>query len=212
MPVKLFILGVPHTQTAARSSTCPFTMKTRMLCRVMRRLGHEVVYLGVEGAEVECSEQVAVVSAELYKRTFPSIVSTPRSPRFKKEDLETRSRGERRERNEGPGVSAGSARWRSRLGHARRRLRACHPMRELASPWESYFIAFGGTPSMPVDHGAAWHACPMNHGQVANKSSSVGVVGRRRATSFANWPKRLSNELGSPTGCSANESTSAIDL
>ena len=45
-------------------------MKTRMLCRMMRRLGHEVVYLGVEGAEVECSEQVAVVPAELWERTF----------------------------------------------------------------------------------------------------------------------------------------------
>ena len=40
-------------------------MKTRMLCRMMRRLGHEVVYLGVEGAEVECAVQVAVVPAEL---------------------------------------------------------------------------------------------------------------------------------------------------
>ena len=65
MPVKLFILGVPHTQTVVRFSSCPFTMKTRMLCRMMRRLGHEVVYLGVEGAEVECAVQVAVVPAEL---------------------------------------------------------------------------------------------------------------------------------------------------
>ena len=101
MRLKLSILGVPHTQTAARFSKCLFTMKTRMLCRMMRRLGHEVVYLGVEGAEVECSEQVAVVPAVLWERTFSAPVSNPRppcSPRFKKEDFETRSRGERREK------------------------------------------------------------------------------------------------------------------
>ncbi|MCA9203464.1 MAG: hypothetical protein KDA59_10485, partial [Planctomycetales bacterium] len=81
MQVKLFILGVPHTQTVVRFSSCPFTMKTRMLCRMMRRLGHEMVYLGVEGAETGCSEQVAVVPAVLWERTFPSTVSTPRPQR-----------------------------------------------------------------------------------------------------------------------------------
>lgn len=37
---------------------------------MMRRLGHEVVYLGVKGAKVECSEQAAAVPDELWERTF----------------------------------------------------------------------------------------------------------------------------------------------
>src|SRR5262245_61211956 len=60
--MKIFVLGVPHTQTTRDFSTCPFTTKTWNQCRMLHRRGHEVIHLGVEGSDPECSQNVAVVS------------------------------------------------------------------------------------------------------------------------------------------------------
>lgn len=68
--MQIFVLGVPHTQTTAAFTTCPFTMKTRMLCRMMTGLGHEVIHLGVEGSQVDCTEHVSVVPESLWRETF----------------------------------------------------------------------------------------------------------------------------------------------
>src|SRR5947208_2729783 len=60
--MRIFVLGVHHTQTTRAFTTCPFTMKTCYQCRMFRRLGHEVIHLGVEGSDPDCTENVAVVS------------------------------------------------------------------------------------------------------------------------------------------------------
>ena len=62
LPMKLHVLGVPHTISRKHFSTCAFTQKVVNLCAMMSRRGHEVIHYGVEGAEVEASERVDIVS------------------------------------------------------------------------------------------------------------------------------------------------------
>jgi hypothetical protein len=51
----------------AAFTTCPFTMKTWQLCRMMHERGHRVIHLGVEGSDPPCSEHVSVIPRELYE-------------------------------------------------------------------------------------------------------------------------------------------------
>jgi glycosyltransferase involved in cell wall biosynthesis/SAM-dependent methyltransferase len=77
--LKLFILGLPHTQTldpaTSQQTTCAFTSKIWNLCRMLHRRGHEVIHLGVEGSTPECTEHVSVVTladwAPLYGKRKP---------------------------------------------------------------------------------------------------------------------------------------------
>ena len=62
--MKIFVLGVPHTQTTREFNTCPFTIKAWNQCRMLHRRGHEVVHIGVEGSDPECSENVAAISRD----------------------------------------------------------------------------------------------------------------------------------------------------
>lgn len=58
--MKIFVLGVPHTQTNVKFNTCAYTMKVYNLCRMMLKRGHHVIHLGVEGSDVPCTEHVIV--------------------------------------------------------------------------------------------------------------------------------------------------------
>jgi 4-hydroxy-3-methylbut-2-enyl diphosphate reductase IspH len=62
--MKIFVLGVPHAQTTRAFNTCPFTMKAWHQCQMLHRRGHEVIHIGVEGADPECSENVAAISRD----------------------------------------------------------------------------------------------------------------------------------------------------
>lgn len=72
--MKIFVLGLPHTQTldpaTSEHTSCAFTSQIWYLCRMMHRQGHEVIHLGVEGSEPECSEHVSVVSSEDYEEIY----------------------------------------------------------------------------------------------------------------------------------------------
>lgn len=68
--MKLFVLGVPHTVTSPDFSHCAFSMKVLHLCKMMKREGHEVIHLGVEGSEVECTENVSLVSHSEWKHFY----------------------------------------------------------------------------------------------------------------------------------------------
>lgn len=59
--MKILVLGVPHTQTTTEFTTCPFTMKAWNQCRMFHRRGHEVIHLGVEGSDPDCSEHVSIM-------------------------------------------------------------------------------------------------------------------------------------------------------
>ena len=60
--MRIFVLGVPHTQTTRAFNTCPFTMKAWYQCQMLHRRGHEVIHIGVEGSDPECTENVAAIS------------------------------------------------------------------------------------------------------------------------------------------------------
>lgn len=60
--MKLHLLGLPHTVTAAHYSHCAFTGKVLRFPAMMRPLGYEIVHYGVEGAETLATEQVDVMT------------------------------------------------------------------------------------------------------------------------------------------------------
>jgi glycosyltransferase involved in cell wall biosynthesis len=68
--MKIFVLGIPHTQTTTGFTTCAFTMKAFNLCRMMTRLGHTVYHLGTEGSNPECTEHVSVASLRDWTRLY----------------------------------------------------------------------------------------------------------------------------------------------
>jgi len=68
--MKIFVLGLPHTQTSPDFTTCAFTMKAFHLCKMLHRRGHEVIHLGVEGSNPECTEHVSVISESRWKELF----------------------------------------------------------------------------------------------------------------------------------------------
>lgn len=68
--MRIFVLGVPHTQTRTDFTTCAFTMKAWNLCRMMHRRGHEVIHLGTGGSNPDCSKNIAVVPEDLWRSLY----------------------------------------------------------------------------------------------------------------------------------------------
>lgn len=68
--MKIFVLGLPHTQTTTEFTTCAFTMKAYHLCKMMHRRGHEVIHVGVEGSNPECSENVACADESDWRKLY----------------------------------------------------------------------------------------------------------------------------------------------
>ena len=69
--MKVFVLGLPHTATTPKFSTCAFTMKAYHLCKMLHRRGHEVIHLGNAGSDPECSEHVTVAPREMFEELYP---------------------------------------------------------------------------------------------------------------------------------------------
>ena len=68
--MRVFVLGLPHTVTSPRFSSCAYTMKVWNLCRMMKDRGHEVVHLGNETSHPVCDENIAVASYEEWSRVY----------------------------------------------------------------------------------------------------------------------------------------------
>lgn len=68
--MKVFVLGVPHTKTSLDFTTCAYTMKVYNLCRMLLKLGHHVIHMGVEGSTVPCSEHVSVIPESKWQETY----------------------------------------------------------------------------------------------------------------------------------------------
>ena len=66
--MRIHVLGLPHTQTTEEFTTCAFTQKALNLCRMMTRRGHEVIHYGVEGSNPECTKNVSVMPASVWKQ------------------------------------------------------------------------------------------------------------------------------------------------
>ena len=78
--MKIFVLGLPHTQTldpaTSEHTSCAFTSQIWYLCRMMHRLGHEVIHLGTEGSTPECTEHVSVSTSTDYQILYGKRKST----------------------------------------------------------------------------------------------------------------------------------------
>lgn len=65
------LLGVPHLPTNKHEAlACAFSQKILRMAQLLKGLGHEVIFYGVEGSEVECDEFVPVVSRELWQEVY----------------------------------------------------------------------------------------------------------------------------------------------
>ena len=67
---RLHVLGVPHTKTNLDYTACAYTQKAYKFCKMMTERGHEVFHYGVEGSNPICTENIDVVSAEVYNRVY----------------------------------------------------------------------------------------------------------------------------------------------
>lgn len=68
--MRIFVFGVPHTQTRPEFNTCAFTMKAWNLCRMMHNRGHEVIHIGTEGSQPICSQHVSVVPKDMWESLY----------------------------------------------------------------------------------------------------------------------------------------------
>lgn len=70
MKYRLHVLGVPHTKTNLDYVACAYTQKAYKFCKMMTERGHEVYHYGVEGSNPLCTENIVVVSDEVYNRVY----------------------------------------------------------------------------------------------------------------------------------------------
>lgn len=59
-PLRLHVLGIPHTITSPEFAHCAFTQKVRRFCKFMTEVGHTVYHYGHERSEVVCTEHITV--------------------------------------------------------------------------------------------------------------------------------------------------------
>lgn len=67
---RFHVLGVPHTRTNLDYVACAYTQKALKFCKMMTERGHTVYHYGVEGSDPLCTENVVVVSNEVYNRVY----------------------------------------------------------------------------------------------------------------------------------------------
>jgi len=88
--MRIFVLGLPHTITSPRFSSCAYTMKVWNLCRMMKDRGHHVSHFGNETSYPVADENIAVTSLEQWSSVydhpgtnfFDTAVETPEKIEF----------------------------------------------------------------------------------------------------------------------------------
>lgn len=67
---RFHLLGLAHVPTNWEISSCAYTQKVLKLAKMLESLGHEVVFYGGEGSDVECDEFVQVITDSQRKATY----------------------------------------------------------------------------------------------------------------------------------------------
>jgi glycosyltransferase involved in cell wall biosynthesis len=60
--MRFHLLGLAHLPTTRRFMACAYTQKILKLSAMLKKLGHEVIFYGGEGSQVDCSEFVQVLT------------------------------------------------------------------------------------------------------------------------------------------------------
>lgn len=60
--MRFHVLGVPHTVTHTDYVACAFTQKVLKFCKMMTKLGHEVIHYGHADSNVICTEHVTITN------------------------------------------------------------------------------------------------------------------------------------------------------
>ena len=69
--MRFHLLGAAHLPTNKHEAlACAFSQKVLRMAQLLKGLGHEVIFYGVEGSEVECDEFVPVVSHKLWEEVY----------------------------------------------------------------------------------------------------------------------------------------------
>lgn len=68
--MRFHVLGIPHTITNKDYNQCAFTQKVLNFCKFMTKLGHTVFHYGNETSKTDATENISVVSSELYDRFY----------------------------------------------------------------------------------------------------------------------------------------------
>lgn len=68
--LRLHVIGIPHTKTNLDYVACAYTQKAYKFCKMMTERGHIVFHYGVEGSNPICTENISVVSKEIYDEVY----------------------------------------------------------------------------------------------------------------------------------------------
>lgn len=71
--MRFHVIGLPHAPTTLEHSACAYTAKVFKFCKMMTRLGHDVLHYGVEGSNPECSTNVVTLTTDEYNQVFPQF-------------------------------------------------------------------------------------------------------------------------------------------
>lgn len=82
----LHVLGVPHTKTTEEFSACAFTQKVFKFCKMMTSRGHKVIHYGTEGSNPDCSENVTVLSQDVWNEVYGEHDFKSKSFKYDRED------------------------------------------------------------------------------------------------------------------------------
>lgn len=67
--MRFHVLGVSHSKTSKEFSADAFSQKARLICKMLTNMGHTVYHYGTEGSDPVCTENVSVLSDEIYRET-----------------------------------------------------------------------------------------------------------------------------------------------